>query len=108
MQAEDANIAFVSKLVKEIGTPFIGPKVNVLVSSSASNSFLAKVKSKVKNGVYSLKDDAAVYSLGKNDVCVVLTPSSQKDYRVAKDLAEDGFKTVVVNGLFKVSYAMSA
>lgn len=103
MQAEDANVAFVSKLVREISTPVIGPKVNVLVSSSASNSFLGKVKSKVKNGVYSLKDDAAVKELGKNDVCVVLTPSSTKDYRVAKELAEDGFKTVIVNGLFKVS-----
>jgi hypothetical protein len=95
LQAEDANVAFVNKLVKEIGIPFIGPKVNVLVSSSASGSFLGKVKSKVKNGVYSLKDEGAVKDLGKSDVCVVLTPSSTKDYRVAKELAEDGFKTVI-------------
>lgn len=104
LQAEDANVAFVNKLVKEIGIPFIGPKVNVLVSSSASGSFLGKVKSKVKNGVYSLKDEGAVKDLGKSDVCVVLTPSSTKDYRVAKELAEDGFKTVIVNGLFKVRH----
>ncbi|KAL7512328.1 hypothetical protein ACHAXN_009266 [Cyclotella atomus] len=101
LQAEDANVAFVSKLVREIGIPLIGPKVNVLVSSSASGSFLGKIKSKVKSGVRSLKDEGAVKDLGKNDVCVVLTPSSTKDYRIAKELAEGGFKTVIVNGLFK-------
>ena len=102
LQAEDANVAFVSKLVKEIGVPLIGPKVNVLVSSSASNSFLGKVQSKVKSAVYSLRDENIQDSMGKDDVCVVLTPSSTKDYRVANDLAESGFKTVIVNGLFKV------
>lgn len=47
LQAEDVNVAFFVKLVKEVGGLF-GPKVNVLVSYSASNSFLEKVRSKVK------------------------------------------------------------
>jgi hypothetical protein len=102
LQAEDANVAFVSRLVGEIGLPFLGPKANVLVSSSGSNSFLGKVRSKVKSGVYSLKEESVMERMEKGDVCVVLTPSSAKDYRVAKELAEGGFKTVIVNGLFKV------
>ena len=79
--------------------------MNVLVSSSASGSFLGKVQSKVKGSgaVFSLKEEGIQGMIGKGDVCVVLTPSSAKDYRVAKELADGGFKTVVVNGLFKVS-----
>jgi len=106
LQAEDANIAFTNKLVKDIGIPFFGPKVNVFVSSSASGSFMKKVQSKVKGSygsgaVFSLKEEGVQSKIGKGDVCVVLTPSSAKDYRVAKELADGGFKTVVVNGLFK-------
>ena len=89
-----------------MGGPF-GPKMNVLVSSSASNSFLEKVRSKVKGGdVYSLKDDGALQTMGKgkDNVGIVLTPSLAKDYRVAKELADAGLKTVLVNGLFKVSW----
>lgn len=79
--------------------------MNVLVSSSASGSFLGKVQSKVKGSgaVFSLKEEGIQGMIRKGDVCVVLTPSSAKDYRVAKELADGGFKTVVVNGLFKVS-----
>lgn len=98
---EDANVAFVAKLAKEIASPF-GPMVAVYVSSSASNSLLAKVRSKVKNA-YSLKDEGIQGNFGKDGVCILLTPSSQKDYRVARELAESGCKTVIVNGLFKVS-----
>ena len=39
---------------------------------------------------------------GKDEVCVFLTPSSQKDYQVARMLAENGVSTVLVNGSFKV------
>lgn len=82
--------------------------MNVFVSSSASGSFMKKVQSKVKGSygsgaVYSLKEEGVQSKIGKGDVCIVLTPSSAKDYRVAKELADGGFKTVVVNGLFKVS-----
>lgn len=101
LQVEDANVAFVAKLAKEIASPF-GPMVAVYVSSSASNSLLAKVRSKVKNA-YSLKDEGIQGNFGKDGVCILLTPSSQKDYRVARELAESGCKTVIVNGLFKVS-----
>ena len=92
-----------AKLVGEIGVPLIGRRVSVLVSSSASGSFLGKVRSRVKGGsVYSVKD-VTMEMFGKKEVCVVLTPSSGVDYRVAKELAEAGFTTVIVNGLFKVS-----
>jgi len=101
LEAEDANVAFASKLVSGISAPFVGPKVVLAVSSSASNSFLKKVQKK-KGGavVVSLKDGGAP-GVKKDEICVILNPSSQRDYGVAKSLAEGGFKTVIVNGSFK-------
>ena len=92
-----------AKLVGEVAVPLIGRRVSVLVSSSASGSFLGKVRSRVKGGdVYSMKD-VTLDMFEKKEVCVVLTPSSGLDYRVARELAEAGYTTVIVNGLFKVS-----
>eukprot|EP00804_Cyclotella_cryptica_P018937 CCRYP_006443-RA/>CCRYP_006443-RA protein AED:0.40 eAED:0.40 QI:133/1/1/1/1/1/2/344/285 len=100
LQVEDANVAFVAKLAKELASPF-GPMVVVYVSSSASNSLVAKVRAKVKKNVYSLKEEGMQGNVKNDRVCILMTPSSPKDYRIARELAESGCKTVIVNGLFK-------
>jgi hypothetical protein len=106
-EAEDANIAFVAKLCSKVGNPLFGPKVNLIISSSASRSFIDKVQKKVKGvTICSVKDIASSSSsvTSSGVVCVFLTPSSKTDYQEARKLAEGGCSTVIVNGLFKVSY----
>ena len=99
-EAEDANIAFASKLCSKVGSPF-GPKVNLVISSSASKSFTDKVQKKVKGAsICSVKD---LGSTSVSGICVFLTPSSKADYQEARKLAESGCSAVIVNGLFKVS-----
>ena len=76
--------------------------MNVILSSSSSNALVKKVEKKVKGTkIYSLKEGLPEVN-GKDEVCVFLTPSSQKDYQVARMLAENGVSTVLVNGSFKV------
>ncbi|KAL7555322.1 hypothetical protein ACHAWF_019008 [Thalassiosira exigua] len=104
LEAEDANVAFVSKLVGGISNPFFGPSVSLLMSSSASKSLVDKVQKKVKGAkLYSLKEGIPEAQGKDKSVCVVFTPSSQSDYRAARTLAESGYTTVLVNGTFKVT-----
>ena len=101
LEAEDANVAFANKLVNGIATPFIGPKVCLVMSSSASNALVGKVEKKVRGAtLHSLKE--GMPEVEKGGVCVFLTPSSQRDYQAARTLAESGCATVLVNGSFKV------
>ena len=104
LEAEDANVAFVNKLVGGISTPFFGPSISLVISSSSSNAFINKVQKKVKGAtLISLKDGSIPGILEKKDnVCIFLTPSSPKDYQAARTLAEYGRATVLVNGSFKV------
>ena len=75
--------------------------MNLVVSSSASRSFLDKVQKKVKGAsICSVKDLASTSVSGTS---VFLTPSSKADYQEARKLAEGGCPTVIVNALFKVS-----
>ena len=105
LEAEDANIAFVNKLVGAIAIPFIGPEVTVVLSSSASNALVNKVQKKIKGAkLFSLKDGIPQMADKKGTVYVFLTPSSPKDYQAAKTLAEYGCTAVLVNGSFKVCY----
>lgn len=102
-EAEEANLVFVSKLAKAIApAPFLGPKVALFVSSSASNSFKAGAKSKVKGAsIYSMKDD--VSDIEDDTVCIVVMPSSRIDYQTAQNLAASGnyAAVIVVNGFAK-------
>lgn len=101
LEAEDANVAFVNKLVGGISNPFFGPKVTLVLSSSASNALIKKVQKKAKGAtVFSLKGGMPEVQ-GKDNVCIVLTPSSQKDFTTARSLAESGCPTVIVNASFK-------
>ncbi|KAL3757503.1 hypothetical protein ACHAWU_000900 [Discostella pseudostelligera] len=112
LEVEDANSEFVIKLVNSLTNPFAsifggGKKVYLLMSTSASNSLMNKVQAKVKKGgsggattVIALRDGMPE-AAGKEKVCVFLTPSSQRDYQIARTLAEAGCPTVVVNASFK-------
>lgn len=111
LEAEEANIAFVAKLVRGISSPIplLGPRVCVVTSSSASVSLTEKIRKRVGGAasVYSLKmGDASNKDGGggkkKGNMCYIfITPSSKSDYRTAIDQAEAGYPTILVNGSFK-------
>ena len=104
LEAEDANVAFVNKLVGGISTPFFGPSISLVISSSSSNAFINKVQKKVKGATLISSKDGSIPGIleKKDNVCIFLTPSSPKDYQAARTLAEYGRATVLVNGSFKV------
>ena len=93
--------------------PF-GPKINVFMSSAASNSYFTKAKTKIKGGsnvqVLSLKGKGR----GKGgideelsndkDICVMVTPSTRGDFEIAENLASSGkvSAVVIVNAFAKV------
>lgn len=104
LEAEDANVAFVNKLVGGVSNPFFGPKVTVVLSSSASNALIKKVQKKAKGATLCSLKDGVPEVQGKDSICVFLTPTSKRDYQVAKSLADSGSPTVLVNGLFKVYF----
>lgn len=96
IEAEEANIAFVSKLIKDLAPFPFGPNACVLTSSAASKSFYSKVLSKIKGAkVYSLREGIPSV-LGKKDVCVMISPSSRNDFNIAQDLAVSGQVSAVV------------
>ena len=119
LEVEDANVAFVTKLVNSLQNPLAaffggGTKVYLVLSTSASNSLMNKVRTKMKkNGgggattVIALRDgmpEDVVASSERGDkstVFVFLTPSSQRDYQTARTLADGKCPTVIVNGSFK-------
>lgn len=103
LEAEDANVQFINKLIGGISNPVFGPKVTLVMSSSASNALINKVQKKVKGAtLFSLKEGVPDVQGKKDSICVFLTPSSKKDYQIASQLAESGCPTVIVNGSFKV------
>jgi hypothetical protein len=129
MEAEDANVAFVARLVRGLSSPvpLLGPRVSVVTSASASESLVEKVWRSLagkggggRGGVYSLRGGRGGRGEssipegggkkgggggGRKEVFVFLTPSSQGDYRAARSLVESGRAVVIVNGSFKVRVA---
>jgi hypothetical protein len=110
LEAEEANISFVSQLVRGISPPLstlMGrPQISIVVSSAASNSFLSRVKNQVKGvTVYSLKDEVVLSQvLSKDDICIFMTPCTRSDYQTAVKLAESSTvkAVVLINGYAKV------
>lgn len=112
LEAEEANIAFVVKLVRGLSSPIplLGPRVSVVTSSSASVSFTEKIRKRVGGtaSVYSLKmggdisnEDGGVGKKKGNICYIFITPSSKSDYSTAIDKAELGYPSILVNGSFK-------
>lgn len=108
LEAEDANLAFVQKLIKGVrGGPFASGKVSLVLSSACSNSFLKKAQKIGGVTLYSLKD--GVPNSTSQDVCIFVTPSTRNDYKIANSLAESK-KTkavVIVNGFAKDQKSIS-
>ena len=105
LEAEDANIAFVTKLIKGLApAPFLGPKLSLVVSSGASSSFLSKAKKVSGVTLYSLKD--GVPDVSSEDVCIFVTPTTRGDYQTATLLADSkkAKAVVLVNCFAKVSF----
>lgn len=114
IEAQDANLAFVDKLVKELNgfLGFGGKSSTLVMSSSASNSFTNQVKQKMKK-VISLKDDGiskntSSATINKKEVFIFLTPSSKTDFQIAKQLADDGISVVIVNAFAKDQKSISS
>ncbi|GFH46898.1 hypothetical protein CTEN210_03372 [Chaetoceros tenuissimus] len=107
LEAEDANLAFVQKLIKGIRGPFGSEKVALVVSSAASNSFLSKAQKIGGVTLYSLKD--GVPNCSSQDVCIFVTPSTRNDYKIANSLAESNQAkaVVIVNGFAKDQKSIS-
>ena len=107
LAVEEANVEFANKLIKGIFTPFgglgLGPSVSLVLSSSASKSLAKKAESKVKAAkIYSVRGGLPDEVKGSKDkVCVFLTPTSQQDFKEARQLAETGTKVLLLNGSFK-------
>lgn len=105
LEVEDANLSFVEKLLKSISPiSFLGPKTWLLVGSAASNSLLRKSENtakKCRSIVHSLKD--GLPEVEKGDVCVLITPSTKRDYDDASRIASDGIAAAVIlqNGFAK-------
>jgi len=103
IEAEKANLAFASKLIKSLSpVPFVGPKTWLLTSSASSSSFLSAARKSAGSAtIHSLRD--GLPKLGKDDVCVLVTPSSRNDYDAAKVIASSGdaAAVVILNGFAK-------
>lgn len=102
MEAENANLAFVSKLVSGISpsfNPFVGTKVSIALSSSSTNSFKSKTEKAAKKSgasVVSASSPSLADKVGADGVCIFLTPVSRGDYMAAQNLAKSGAVKAVV------------
>lgn len=111
LEAEEANLSFTTKALKSLAPlPFMGPKTWLLVSSSASNSFLRNAAAKAKScgaSIHSLKEGPP--SVGSGDICVLVTPSTKSDYLIAQNVAAggDAAALVIVNGFAKDAKSIS-
>ena len=122
IEAEDANLDFVARLVDRISSPvpwLFGQRASVVISSSASDSLVEKVRRRMGNdkraAVYSLKGGGVIPEATKaggggegrgRDVLIFMTPSSRGDYRVARSLAGSGRPVVIVNGSSRCARVM--
>lgn len=101
IEAQEANLAFINKLVKELnGFMGFGKPSTLVMSSSASNAYCNQARNKVEK-VISLKD--GMFKIKKKEVYIFLTPSSKTDFKIANDLADNGVAVVIVNAFAKVS-----
>lgn len=107
LEAEEANIAFVVKLVRGLSSPIplLGPRMCVVTSTSIS--LTEKIRKRVGGAASVLKMSDISNKNGrggkkKGNICYIfITPSSKSEYRSAIDQAEAGYPTILVNGSFK-------
>lgn len=109
-EAEKANIAFATGLIKALSSPFSPLKTWIVTGTAASQS--------LENGVSSIKAASYVHSLrnglpdtkGKNDICVLITPSTGEDYLAASKMAREGQcgGVIILNGFAKDTKSISS
>lgn len=101
MEAEDANLAFVGKLARGIAPfslPFGGSSVSIALSSSAGNSFRSKADKIAKGSatVLSASSPSLAEDVGRDGICIFVSPTSRGDYTAAQQLARSGSAKAVV------------
>lgn len=102
-QVDQANLDFAVKLLRSLAPlPILGPNTRLLVSSTATNSFLDRAKELFQGGtVHSLRDGLP-NEVKSREVFVLVAPSVTRDYDAAKRLVATGNTVVLVNGFAKV------
>jgi hypothetical protein len=103
-QVDKANLDFSVKLLRSIAPlPMMGPQTSLLLSSTATNSFLGRAQKAFQGGtVHSLKD--GLPTVKAREVFVLVAPSVTRDYDAARRLVSNGNTVVLVNGFAKVRY----
>jgi len=102
VEAEEANLAFVSKLIGGIApsfNPFAGAKVTLALSASSTNNFRSKAETIAKKTgatLVSASSPSLTQEVGSDGICVFVTPSSRNDYMAAQNLAKSGAVKAVV------------
>lgn len=103
-EVDTSNIEFCPKLIRAISPiePW-GPKIWLVTSQTSTNTFLQKIKTKLRSTnalIHSLKE--GLPALKSRDICVFITPSISQDYSCAKEIAMNGNSIIIVNGYAKV------
>lgn len=99
-EVEQANLNFGIKLIKDIAPiPFLGPKMWLLTSSTSTNAFVSKAEAAAMGSGATIDTlrNGIPDGLTKSDICVVLAPTGDSDYRMVEFLAESNrVKAVVI------------
>lgn len=106
-EAEQANLKFAIKLMKELKPlPFLGPRLWLLTSSASSKNFdnAAATKSKAAGATYHSLRTGLPTDVDGDDIVLLLNPSSSGDYSAAKTMAFSEVSTtvIIINGFAKV------
>ena len=112
IEVDDANLKFVSKLLKSLSLDVINPfkssiqKVTLVISSSSTNSFRTKAQKIATKGIDVIDSSAVVQEENTGMVYIFISPSSRGDYMMAQQLATNNANickssVVIVNGFAK-------
>ena len=98
-EVDAANILFSQKLIQNLSPiPLLGPKIWFLTSVAASASFINRAR-KIGATLHSLRD--GLPKVSTSDICILVSPSSPRDYEAARLLAKRCKAMIVVNGFAK-------
>jgi hypothetical protein len=115
IEVDDANLKFVSKLIKSISFDVLNPfsaikKVTLVISSSSTNSFRTKAQKIAGKGIDVIDSSQVSDDNGNGGmVYIFISPSSRGDYMMAQQLAKTNIckGVVIVNGFAKAPNSIS-
>ncbi|MGK3754442.1 MAG: hypothetical protein ACI8RD_006751 [Bacillariaceae sp.] len=117
IEVDDANLKFVSKLIKSISFDVLNPfsaikKVTLVISSSSTNSFRTKAQKIAGKGIDVIDSSQVSDDNGNGGmVYIFISPSSRGDYMMAQQLAKTNNNSckgvVIVNGFAKAPNSIS-